>query len=328
MRSNTDELVKFRVLQQHRGNCWSDAFFTILFETTAIKQIILPILYEMVDFEAKTYGTTISAADPSLIPSVAAHIKTTFHLESIPDLVMIFFMNGFQRYINKLIQYRKLNANRIAAVSGASLAPTASLNVETSEYYQTCFHPAKLVNASHSGLGGLFERDLLSPLRILFQSLAPNQISIEPMFKRDPSKPGIGVKKLKSIPEAYYIHINSKPKNLAAIPSNKKVSTMELHRAHVVALFRKLEVPELPEGVWYFYDDNFGVYKLSLEESMKLNAVQVRKVLYSAADLKWTIEFGGGGVHATITPIVIPFGKYPYDYTDTPQIYAFRLLPS
>ena len=324
MRSNTDELVRFRALRQHYGNCWSDSVFTILLEATGISQYILPIVFEMVDFEAKIYGTTISAADPSLIPSVATHIKTVFHLEPIPDLVMIFFMNGFQRYINKLIQYRKVNANRTAAVSGASLAPTSSLNVATSEYYQTCFHPRKLINASTSGLGGDFAYDLLSPLRVLFHSIAPERIRIEETIKRDPTIKGVGYKALKSIPEAYYIMIKHVQKNAA--PNSTKTG-MEQHKNHAVALFRKLELPELPEGVWYFYDDNFGVYKLPLEDSLVLNALPVRSLEYSVAEKTWTLRAKKTTAKKNgETVLTFSFGAYPWDYTLTQQIYAFRLL--
>ena len=160
---------------------------------------------------------------------------------------------------------------------------------------------------------------MLSPLTRLFRSLAPEQVLIDSTIKHDPAKPGVGYKTLPSIPEAYYCMIKGEDKAAAAGSSP--------HKNHAVALFRKLGLSEIPEGIWYFYDDNSGIYKLPLEHTIVLNGTQLRELTYSSSEHMWSIRARQSATKKSSDQILrFSFGgKYPYDYTSTYQIYAFRL---
>jgi hypothetical protein len=318
-RRENDEMIRFRAFQQHKGNCWSDSFFAILFEASALKEYVLPVILKLVAFEQKTYGTTLLAADPTILPAMASFMRQQYNLGGIPDITLLFFMNGFQRYINKIVQYMELQKRSAA---GASLAPTASLNTETAEEYQICFHPKTLLpprpGSSMRATGGSFVRDLEKPTVVFLNAIAPNVFTLFAPIKLGEKQQIIGYKPLPAIPEAYYFAISSE-----STESGGAANAAKDHRNHVVSMYRKIGLPELPEGIWYFYDDNYGVYKIPLEESNKLNSVGLAKLGFSTEEQTWTVQLHRvAALSEEQSSFKMPFGRYRFNFY-TRFIHAF-----
>jgi hypothetical protein len=353
LKSEEDELVKFRVFQQHVGNCWSDAFFTILFEASAIRVYCIPFLISILNHQLILFETTIVSLQPQLFDKAFDYFSMRLNwrekvLGDTPakDIhIKKFLFNSFQRYINKIVQYKSLR-NATAAGAGAGLAPTTSLNIPTVEMYQRCYHPGMFHGTTDTGIGGRIERDLLPFLPTFLEILRESNellrrknlrsIQVEDIYTHKPAnKPGFRVSTVKYIDpkriEAYYFNIYAK--NVS--------SRNEKHKGHVVALLRKRveydpsstdEELNAKASYWYFYDNDYGIFKCTDEMNILLNEYQVKKTAYTPSKVigqpgTWTFELWKfmniAEMRGQDAKLEISFGNYSYEYEGSFEVFAF-----
>ena len=295
------------------------------------------------------FKTTLVSLEPQLFDSMFAVFNSRLKwrkmvLHNTPakdEHIKKFLFNGFQRYINKIIQYKSL---KNAAAAGAALAPTASLNIPAVEMYQHCFHLGKVSNNSYSAVGGRFEYilpflptflEILTQYNEYLRDKNLRHIQVYSIYEFRPSNvPGHKYVSLKYIPpdtiEAYWFAVHLKKADRTT--------------GHAVALIRKRVdydpsatnvMLKTKQSSWYFYDDIYGIFECTPDMNTKLNEMQVDRISYSPSKSGqptgiWKVELWKYTNPVTKTGkdglIEIPFGTEPTPLEHANDIYVFTSL--